>query len=158
MCRSFVPEYIKNGVEKYTGRYNLGVVSVNVPYAAAEAIGDKEKFFEILDSYCELAYQYHMIRINRFKKTKARQNPILWMTGALANLKPHETVEQTIYDGNATASLGYVGVYEAQEICGDTSKDFAMKIVKFLKGKCEEWKEKTRITFSLYGTPKLLGL
>lgn len=157
-CRSFVPVYIENGVEKYTGRYNLGVVSVNVPYAAAEAGGDKKKFFEILDSYCELAYRYHMIRINRFKKTKARQNPILWMTGALANLKPFETVEKTMYDGNATASLGYVGVYEAQEICGDTSKDFAMEIVKFLKGKCDEWKEKTRIAFSLYGTPKLLGL
>nr|DAT28469.1 MAG TPA: anaerobic ribonucleoside triphosphate reductase [Caudoviricetes sp.] len=126
---------------------------MNIPYAAAEAKGDKEKFFKILDEYCELAFDYHMIRVNRFKKTKARQNPILWMTGALAKLDPEETVEKTMYGGNMSLSLGYMGIAEAQDICHDRSKDFGIEIVKFLKEKCKEWTKRTNIEFSLYGTP-----
>lgn len=159
MCRSFPSRFLdENGKEKFVSRFNAGVVSVNIPYAAAEAKGDKTKFFELLDNYCELAFDYHMIRVNRFKKTKARQNPILWMTGALAKLDPEETVEKTMYGGNMSLSLGYMGIAEAQDICNDRSKDFGIEIVKFLKEKCKEWTKRTNIEFSLYGTPKHTGL
>lgn len=144
---------MENGKEKYVGRFNLGVVSLNIPMAAAEAKGDKEKFFKTLQDYCDVAFEAHMTRINRFKKTKAKENPILWTEGALARLAPEDSVEPLIYGGNATASLGYIGVYEAQEICRDVSKEFGMQIVKFLNDVCNVWKEKTNIYFSTYGSP-----
>lgn len=152
-CRSFVSNYVENGSPKYTARFNLGVTSVNIPYAALLANGDKEKFFIELDKICELAYKANMFRVERFKKTKAKQNPILWMEGALARLDPEETVEKLIYGGNATVSLGYIGVAEAQEILNDTSKDFGMDIVKFLKKKTNEFYDRCNIAWSPYGQP-----
>lgn len=156
-CRSFVPKYIENGKEKYVGRFNCGVVTVSLPYVAAEAKGDKEEFFDLLDKYCEIAYEMHMIRINGMKETKAKQNPILWMEGALARLDPEQTIGHLFYNGNATASLGYIGVADVQEICGDQSKQFALQIVKFLKDKTNEWYKRSNIYFSPYGSPMELG-
>lgn len=152
-CRSFVPFYQENNQDKYVGRFNLGVVTVNVPFAAAKAKGNKEEFFKLLNEYCELCFLSHMDRINRFKSTLAKSNPIMWVEGALARLNPDDTIEPLIYNGNATASLGYIGIYEAQELCHDTSKEFAIEILQFLKNKTSQWYEKTNIAFSLYGTP-----
>lgn len=157
LCRSFVPKYIENGEEKYVGRFNLGVMTVSLPFAAALAKGDKEQFFVELDKLCEIAYEMHMIRINAMKQTKAKQNPILWMDGALARLDPDETIGHLFFGGNATASLGYIGVADVQDICGDTSKEFAMQILKFLKDKTNEWFIRSGIYFSPYGSPMEMG-
>ena len=101
-CRSFVSNYIEAGKTKYTARFNAGVTTVSIPFAALLAKGDKTKFYEELDKLCELAYKANMFRVERFKKTKAKQNPILWMEGALARLDPEDCIEPLLYDGNAT--------------------------------------------------------
>ena len=153
MCRSFVSNYVENGKEKYTARFNLGVCSVNIPFAALLAEGDKGEFFKELDKLCELAYNANMFRIERFKKTKAKENPILWMEGALARLKAEDYVEPLIYNGNATVSLGYGGVAEAQQICNDESKEFGLEILSFLKKKTTEFTKRCNIAWSPYGSP-----
>lgn len=131
----------------------MGVTTVSIPYAALLAEGDKVRFFEELNKLCEIAYTANMFRVERFKKTKAKQNPILWMEGALARLKPEDSIEPLVYGGNATVSLGYIGVAEAQEICKDTTKDFAVEIIKFLKSKTNEFTERSNIAWSPYGSP-----
>lgn len=156
-CRSFVPKHVENGIEKYVGRFNLGVITISLPFAAAEAGGDKEKFFKVLDKYCETALEMHMLRIERMKNTKAKQNPILWMDGALARLDAEQTIGHLFYGGNATASLGYIGLSDVQEICNDKSKEFAMSIMKFLKDKTNDWYARTNIYFSPYGSPMEMG-
>lgn len=153
MCRSFVSNYIENGKEKYTARFNLGVCSINIPFAALLAQGDKDKFFKELDKLCELAYDANMFRIERFKKTKAKENPILWMEGALARLEPDDSVEPLIYNGNASVSLGYGGLAEAQDICNDNSKDFGLEVLKFMKHKTEDFTKRCNVAWSCYGSP-----
>lgn len=152
-CRSFVSNYIEAGKTKYTARFNAGVTTVSIPFAALLAKGDKTKFYEELDKLCELAYKANMFRVERFKKTKAKQNPILWMEGALARLDPEDCIEPLLYDGNATLSLSYIGIAEAQNICNDYSKQFAQDILIFLGKKSEEFTKRSRIGWKNYGMP-----
>lgn len=153
-CRSFVPHYEEDGKEKYTGRFNLGVVSLNLAYAAAEAKGDWNCFYKKLSEYADVAFQAHMDRINKLAKLKAKQNPIMWVEGALSRLSPEEEIGQLFYGGRATASLGYVGLAEALEIMsGEWNQYDALPVLEFLKGITEEWYKDTDIYFSLYGTP-----
>lgn len=157
-CRSYVSDFKdKSGQSKYVGRFNLGVCSISIPYAALLAKGDVELFFKYLDELCEISYQANMFRVERFKKTKAKQNPILWMEGALARLNPEESVEDYLYGGNATISLGYVGLAEAKKICGDNSKNFGLEILTFLKNKTVEFTSRCGISWSPYGSPMESG-
>lgn len=153
MCRSFVPKYIENGKEKTTGRFNLGVTSLNLPYIALEANGDKDRLYEELDRVLELAFKANMCRIDRMKGTKAKVAPLLWQYGALARLDPEDTIDHLFYNGNATCSIGYGGLAELLDVCGDDSKDFAMEVMQFMHDKCDEFTERTNIKWSLYGSP-----
>lgn len=152
-CRSFVPKYIENGKEKVTGRFNLGVSCVSIPYAALLAKRDGTSFYDELGKLCDFAYRANMTRINRMKGTKAKVSPILWQYGALAYLDAEDTIDHLFYNGNATASIGYAGLYEALEVLEDTSKEKGIEILSFMKQKTEEYTKETNIAFSLYGNP-----
>lgn len=155
-CRSFLSKYIdqQTGEEKYLGRFNLGVVSLNLPMIAAKAKAEGTDFYAVLDEYLELAYDAHMVRVNRLKGTKAGQNPIMWCEGVLARLDPEETIDKLFYDGYASISIGYIGVYETCQILGrEGDKNLALGILQHMKDKCAEFKERSRLGFSLYGTP-----
>lgn len=156
MCRSFLSKYNDpaTGEEKYLGRFNLGVVSLNLPMLAAKAMTEGEDFYAVLDEYMELAYDAHMVRVNRLKGTKAGQNPIMWCEGVLARLDPNEEIDKLFYDGYASISIGYIGVYETCQILGrEGDKNLALCICQHMKDKCAEFKERSRLGFSLYGTP-----
>ena len=155
-CRSFLSKYNDpvTGDEKYLGRFNLGVVSLNLPMLAAKAVTEGEDFYAVLDEYMELAYDAHMVRVNRLKGTKAGQNPIMWCEGVLARLDPNEEIDKLFYDGYASISIGYIGVYETCQILGRSGdKNLALGICQHMKDKCAEFKERSRLGFSLYGTP-----
>ena len=155
-CRSFLSNYVdpQTGEEKYLGRFNLGVVSLNLPMLAAKAVAEGEDFYAVLDEYMELAYDAHMVRVNRLKGTKAGQNPIMWCEGVLARLDPNEEIDKLFYDGYASISIGYIGVYETCQILGrEGDKNLALGICQHMKDKCAEFKERSRLGFSLYGTP-----
>lgn len=155
-CRSFLSNYVdpQTGEEKYLGRFNLGVVSLNLPMLAAKAVTEGEDFYAVLDEYMELAYDAHMVRVNRLKGTKAGQNPIMWCEGVLARLDPNEEIDKLFYDGYASISIGYIGVYETCQILGRSGdKNLALGICQHMKDKCAEFKERSRLGFSLYGTP-----
>ena len=157
MCRSFLSNYIdpQTGEEKYLGRFNLGVVSLNLPMIAAKAKKEGVDFYAVLDEYLELAYDAHMVRVNRLKGTKAGQNPIMWCEGVLARLKPDEEIDKLFYDGYASISIGYIGVYETCQILGRSGdKNLALGVCQHMKDKCAEFKERSKLGFSLYGTPK----
>lgn len=156
-CRSYLSKYIdpQIGEEKYLGRFNLGVVSLNLPMIAAKAMTEGTYFYTVLDEYLELAYDAHMVRVNRLKGTKAGQNPIMWCEGVLARLDPNEEIDKLFYDGYASISIGYIGVYETCQILGrEGDKNLALGILQHMKDKCAEFKERSRLGFSLYGTPK----
>lgn len=154
-CRSFLAQYKdKHGKEKISGRMNLGVVSLNLPLYALDASGNPEAFFELLRSNMETALEVHMLRVNRLKKTKASHNPIMFQHGAVARLEPDQTIEGLFYDGRSSISIGFVGLAETVQILkGKQDKQTAMEILKFMKAVCNEFKERTRLSFSLYGTP-----
>lgn len=156
-CRSYLSKYVdqQTGEEKYLGRFNLGVVSLNLPMIAAKAKTEGTNFYAVLDEYLELAYDAHMVRVNRLKGTKAGQNPIMWCEGVLARLDSEETIDKLFYDGYASISIGYIGVYETCQILGrEGDKNLALGILQHMKDKCAEFKERSRLGFSLYGTPK----
>lgn len=153
MCRSFVPQYIENGKEKATARFNLGVTTISLPYVALLAKGDKELVFAELDKAAELAYEANMFRIKRMKGTKAKVSPILWMYGGLATLGAEDTIDHLFYNGNATCSIGYAGLNELLEVCNDTSREFAVEVMTRLKNKIDEFTERSNIKFSGYGSP-----
>lgn len=156
-CRSYLSKYVdqQTGEEKYLGRFNLGVVSLNLPMIAAKAKTEGTNFYAVLDEYLELAYDAHMVRVNRLKGTKAGQNPIMWCEGVLARLDPEEEIDKLFYDGYASISIGYIGVYETCQILGrEGDKNLALGILQHMKDKCAEFKERSRLGFSLYGTPK----
>jgi len=136
-----------------TARFNLGVATVSIPYAALTAKRDNTDFYEELGKLCDLAYRANMTRIDRMKGTKAKVSPILWQYGALATLEPEDTIDHLFYNGNATASIGYAGLYEALEILGNTSKELGMEVLNCIKDKTVEYTKETNITFSPYGSP-----
>jgi len=159
-CRSFLTVYQdENGKEKFYGRFNQGVVTVNLVDAACSSSKDEKKFWEILDERLEMCYRALMIRHERLKGTKSDVAPILWQNGALARLKKGETIDKLLFNGYSTISLGYAGLCECTRYMTGVSHTepkgtaFALKVMHRLNDACEAWREKENIDFSLYGTP-----
>ena len=159
-CRSFLTPYIdENGKPKYYGRFNQGVVTINVVDVACSSKRDMNKFWQIFDERLELCYRALMCRHERLKGTPSDVAPILWQHGALARLKKGETIDKLLYGGYSTISLGYAGLYECVKyMTGKSHTDpsatpFAIEVMQHLNDACTKWKEKENIDFSLYGTP-----
>ena len=159
-CRSFLTPYVdENGKPKYYGRFNQGVVTINLVDVALSSGGDEERFWKIFDERLELCYRALMYRHNRLKGTLSDAAPILWQYGALARLKKGETIDKLLYGGYSTISLGYAGLYECVKYMtgkshtDEEAKPFALAVMQHMNDKCKEWKEKENIDFSLYGTP-----
>lgn len=159
-CRSFLTPYIdENGKPKYYGRFNQGVVTINLVDVACSSKRDMNKFWQIFDERLELCYRALMCRHERLKGTPSDVAPILWQHGALARLKKGETIDKLLYGGYSTISLGYAGLYECVKyMTGKSHTDpsatpFAIKVMQHLNDACTKWKEKENIDFSLYGTP-----
>ncbi len=159
-CRSFLTPYVdEEGKPKYYGRFNQGVVTINLPDVALSSGGDMEKFWQIFDERLELCHRALMERHNRLKGTLSDAAPILWQYGALARLKKGETIDKLLYGGYSTISLGYAGLYECVKyMTGKThtdpsAKPFALSVMQHMNDKCKEWKKMHNIDFSLYGTP-----
>lgn len=159
-CRSMLsPWKDENGNYKYWGRFNIGVVTLNIPYVALSSKGDKEVFWKKFDEALELVHKALLVRYNRLKGTTSDYSPILWQHGALSRLKPGETIDKLLVGGYATISLGYAGLYEAvRYMTGKSHTDpeatpFALDIMKRMNEKCKEWKEKENLGYAIYGTP-----
>ena len=159
-CRSFLTPYVdENGKPKYYGRFNQGVVTINLVDVALSSGGNEKKFWEIFDERLELCYRALMYRHNRLKGTVSDAAPILWQSGALARLKKGETIDKLLYGGYSTISLGYAGLYECTKYMtgkshtDEEAKPFALAVMQHMNDKCKEWKAKENIDFSLYGTP-----
>jgi len=159
-CRSFLTPYVdENGKPKYYGRFNQGVVTINLVDVALSSGKDFDKFWEIFDERLELCYRALMQRHTRLLGTLSDAAPILWQYGALARLKKGETIDKLLFGGYSTISLGYAGLYECTKYMTDKShtdeeaKPFALAVMQRMNDKCKEWKAKENIDFSLYGTP-----
>ena len=159
-CRSFLTPYVdENGKPKYYGRFNQGVVTINLVDVALSSGKDVDKFWKIFDERLDLCYRALMLRHNRLKGTLSDAAPILWQYGALARLKKGETIDKLLYGGYSTISLGYAGLYECVKYMTGKShtsaeaKPFALSVMQHMNDKCKEWKAKDNIDFSLYGTP-----
>lgn len=159
-CRSFLTPYIdENGKPKYYGRFNQGVVTINLVDVACSSKRDMSKFWQIFDERLDLCYRALMCRHERLKGTPSDVAPILWQHGALARLKKGETIDKLLYGGYSTISLGYAGLYECVKyMTGKSHTDpsatpFAIEVMQHLNDACAKWKEKENIDFSLYGTP-----
>ena len=159
-CRSFLTPYVdENGQPKYYGRFNQGVVTVNLPDIALSSGGNIEKFWRIFDERMELCHRALMCRHERLKGTLSDAAPILWQYGACARLKKGEPIDKLLYGGYSTISLGYAGLYECVKyMTGKSHTDpaatpFALEIMHRLNDACKKWKVQHNIDFSLYGTP-----
>ena len=147
------------GKHKYYGRFNQGVVTINVPDVALSSGGDLDKFWKIFDERLELCHRALMCRHNRLKGTLSDVAPILWQYGACARLKKGETIDELLYHGYSTISLGYAGLYECVKyMTGKSHTDpsatpFALQVMQHMNDACRKWKEESDIDFSLYGTP-----
>ncbi len=147
------------GKHKYYGRFNQGVVTINLPDVALSSGGDMDKFWKIFDERLELCHRALQYRHNRLKGTLSDAAPILWQYGACARLKKGETIDKLLYNGYSTISLGYAGLYECVKyMTGRSHTDpvatpFALKIMQKMNDKCAEWKKAENIDYSLYGTP-----
>lgn len=160
MCRSFLTPWVdENGKPKYYGRFNQGVVTINLVDVALSSEKDEKKFWEILEKRCELCHRALQLRHNRLKGTKSDVAPILWQDGALARLQPGEKIDKLLYGGYSTISLGYAGLWECVLYMTDkklTEKDgeeFGLKVMQKLNDFCSKWKNAENIHYSLYGTP-----
>ena len=159
-CRSFLTPYVdENGNPKYYGRFNQGVVTINLPDVALSSGGNIEKFWKIFDERLELCYKALMCRHERLKGTLSDVAPILWQYGALARLEKGEPIDKLLFGGYSTISLGYAGLYECVKyMTGKSHTDpaatpFALSVMQYLNDACKKWKAKHNIDFSLYGTP-----
>lgn len=157
-CRSFLsPWKDENGHYKWEGRFNQGVVSINLPQIGLIANGNPEKFWVLLDERLELCREALMCRHNRLKGTPSGVSPIHFQFGAIARLGKDETIDKLLMDGYSTISLGYIGLYELTKLMTGTShtasQEFAFKVMNYMRDKCDEWKNETGISFGLYGTP-----
>ena len=162
-CRSFltVEDSQRNadGSHKFYGRFNQGVVTINLVDVACSAEGNMERFWEILDERLELCHRALRCRHERLLGTVSDVAPILWQNGALARLKKGETIDKLLFDGYSTISLGYAGLYEmCMRMLGKShtdpeAKPFALAVMRRLNDKCKEWKEAENISYSVYGTP-----
>ena len=159
-CRSALsPWKDENGNYKFYGRFNQGVVTINLVDVALSSGGDMDKFWKIFDDRLELCYRALMCRHNRLKGTLSDAAPILWQFGALARLKKGETIDKLLYGGYSTISLGYAGLYECVKyMTGKSHTDpeatpFALDVMKHMNEACDKWKAETNIGFSIYGSP-----
>ena len=159
-CRSFLTTYLdENGKPKYYGRFNQGVVTINLVDVACSSYKDMDKFWKILDERLELCRRALMLRHERLKGTPSDVAPILWQNGALARLKKGETIDKLLFGGYSTISLGYAGLCECvRYMTGKSHTDpsatpFALEVMQHLNDACAKWRAETNIDFSLYGTP-----
>ena len=159
-CRSFLTPYVdEDGKSKYYGRFNQGVVSINLPYIALLSKKDMNKFWEELDHYLELCHDALMSKHKRLLGTISDVAPILWQYGALARLNKGEKIDKLLFGGYSTISLGYAGLYECVKYMtgkshtDEEAKPFALSVMQKLNNKCKEWKAKHNIDFSVYGSP-----
>lgn len=149
----------QEGERKYYGRFNQGVVTLNLVDVACSSGGDEEKFWQIMEERLDLCYRALMIRHKRLLGTKSDVAPILWQHGALARLEKGETIDKLLFNGYSTISLGYAGLCECTKRMKGVSHtepsgtEFALRVMKKLNDACEEWKSQTNIDFSVYGTP-----
>lgn len=174
-CRSFLtPDRIDGNianatnynplVDKYYGRANIGVTSLNLAYIAFEAVDRDKDFFDVLDKYADLAHEMQKIRAKRISETKAKVAPILWCDGAYARLNPEDNLSKLVHNGYMTSSIGYSGLYEcAKKVTGcdfwndKKAHDFAVKVLEHLNSLCNAWKKSENIDYSIYGTPNESG-
>ena len=159
-CRSFLsPWKDENGNYKFEGRFNQGVVSINLPQVAIIAEGDEEKFWKLLDERLELCKEALMCRHYALLGTTSDISPIHWQYGAIARLQKGEKIDKLLYGGYSTMSLGYIGIYEMTKLMKGVSHttpeghEFALKVMKHLRETTDKWKKETNIGFALYGTP-----
>ena len=159
-CRSFLsPWKDENGNYKFEGRFNQGVVSLNLPQIGIIAKGDEQKFWQLLDERLELCYEALMCRHNALKGVRSDVSPVHWQYGAIARLQKGETIDKFLENGYSTISLGYIGLYEVTKLMKGVShttpegEEFALRVMNRLRGACEKWKAKTGLGFGLYGTP-----
>ena len=160
-CRSFLTPYVdpETGKAKYYGRFNQGVVTINLVDLALSSEGDFDKFWKLFDERLELCHEALLCRHNRLKGTLSDAAPILWQHGALARLEKGEVIDKLLYGGYSTISLGYAGLYECcKYMTGKSHTDpsvtpFAMQVMQYMNDACAKWKAEHNIDFSLYGTP-----
>ncbi|MGL4363097.1 MAG: anaerobic ribonucleoside-triphosphate reductase [Cellulosilyticaceae bacterium] len=159
-CRSFLsPWKDENDEYKFEGRFNQGVVSMNLPQVGIVANGDKKKFWELLDNRLDLCFEALMCRHNALKGTLSDESPIHWQHGAIARLEQGEVIDPLLMDGYSTISLGYIGLYELTKLMTGTShvdpdgEVFALEVMQYLKKTTERWKKETGLGFGLYGSP-----
>ncbi len=159
-CRSFLsPWKDENGNYKFEGRFNQGVVSINLPQCGILAKGDEKRFWEILEERLQLCYEALMCRHNALMGVTSDVSPVHWQYGAIARLESGEKIDKYLNDGYSTISLGYIGLYEVTKLVKGVSHtdpngtEFALKIMKTLRDHCEKWKKETGLGFGLYGTP-----
>lgn len=159
-CRSFLsPWKDENGNYKWEGRFNQGVVSINLPQVAILAKGDDEKFWSLLDERLQLCYDALMCRHRALEGVTSDVSPVHWQYGAIARLKKGEVIDPLLHNGYSTLSLGYIGIYETTILMRGVShtdpegEKFALQVMKHLNNKCKQWKRDTGLGFALYGTP-----
>ena len=161
-CRSFLTPYVdpETNKPKYYGRFNQGVVTINLVDVALSSNQDEDKFWKIYEERLELCHKALRIRHERLSKVTSDVAPILWQHGALARLKKGESIEKLLHNGYSTISLGYAGLYECVKYMtgnshtdGGVGEAFALKVMQKLNDKCKQWKEAEQIDYSVYGTP-----
>ena len=160
-CRSSLSPYLdKDGNPKYYGRFNQGVVTINLPDIAFSSEGNMDRFWEIFEERTELCHKALRIRHDRLKGTISDVAPIIWQDGAFARLEKGQVIDELLYDGYSTISLGYAGLYECVKyMTGEThigsqaGKEFGIKVMEKINEKCDQWKDAENIGYSLYGSP-----
>lgn len=159
-CRSFLTPYKdESGKYKFEGRFNQGVVSLNLPQIGILNMGDEEGFFNTLEKRLEIVKKALLFRNSLLKNVKSDNSPIHWQYGAIARLKKGESIQKYLSNGYSTLSVGYIGIYEATKCVKGVShttkegKEFALKVIKTIKDAADKWSEETKMAFSIYGTP-----
>ena len=160
-CRSFLSDYVdpETGKHKFYGRFNLGVVTLNLVDVALSSGKDMNKFWELMEERSQLIFDAHMSRINYLKGTTSDCSPIHWQYGGIARLKPGEKIDKLFYNGYSSVSYGYAGLYECVKyMTGKSHTDpeaipFAKQVLQFINDKCNQWKEETKLGYSVYGSP-----
>ena len=159
-CRSFLsPWKDENGNYKFEGRFNQGVVSINLPQIGIIAKGDEEAFWKLMDERLQICFDALMCRHNALKGIISDTSPVHWQYGAIARLDKGEVIDKYLYGGYSTLSLGYIGLYEVTKLMKGESHtteighEFALRVMKYLRAACDRWKKETGLGFALYGTP-----